>query len=145
MSTYAHTATKGKENQSPLSNRVWTGLRQDFQGIQKLDSEQSSCNQVTDVCYSSTRNKDNLWKPQGIFLLSWHECEVRNNWRTCDTPQKQKRKVFLLAFLLALSEAKIFLDSSEAACKSKDYRVCDKTQIPVANTARRSFWDWNIF
>lgn len=48
-----------------------------------------------------------------------------------------KSKSLRSAFLLAFSKAKTFLDFSEAACKSKDYRVCDKTQIPVANGARK--------
>lgn len=46
-----------------------------------------------------------------------------------------KSKILRPAFLLAFSEAKLFIDFSEA-CMSKDYRVCDKTQIPLANGAR---------
>lgn len=48
-----------------------------------------------------------------------------------------KIKSLRSASLLAFSEAKIFLDFGEASYKSKDYRVCDKTQIPVVNGAKK--------
>lgn len=132
MCTHCH-QRQGKR-ESPLSNRVWTGVRWVFQGIPKRDSEHSFCNQVTVACYSSARIKDNLWKAPGIFLLTWHECEVRNNWRTCDTAQKQKLKVSL--FIIFFWSKKYFLTSMRLLVRVK-IKVCDKTQIPVANGARK--------